>query len=196
MRGKSLVLVLVSSLLVAACSSKSGPAASATRNLGGDSPSLTKLPKLPLPEARLQGIYLVKMYVTHNSFDSKPATNQKFRFEPKCNEGSCDVTLGGAMQFTQGLEDRQQAGAEKRFLLRLAKLGRDYAGTKVGYFASCGNKPDKDRWTFDIKVDKARYIDSMWTVVHWSGTWTRDSNFGGLCTPGRLKTVIRGTRTS
>ena len=68
------------------------------------------LPRLSLSEARLDGKYDVKVFVTSNSFHSKPAPRQAFRFIPKCDEGACDVTLLGAMAFTQGLADRQAAG--------------------------------------------------------------------------------------
>jgi hypothetical protein len=97
------------------------------------------------------------------------------------------------MDFGFGLEDRQSAGAEKRFDIRLANLGRSYQGTKVGYWASCGNEPDKDRWSFVVRVDKAKYVDDVWTVVRWSGTWTRRADFAGACQVGRLRAVIRGT---
>jgi hypothetical protein len=104
------------------------------------------------------------------------------------------VTLVGAMAFTQGLADRQAAGAAKRFDIRLALLGRRYGGTKVDFWASCGDEPDKDRWTFAINPDRARYVDDVWTVVRWSGTWSRSSPFSsGNCRPGHLRAVIRGT---
>ena len=82
------------------------------------------MPSLTLDEARLDGKYDVKVFVTSNSFDRKPAHRQVFKFIPKCDEGACDVTLFGAMAFTQGVADRQAAGAEKRFDIRLALLGR------------------------------------------------------------------------
>lgn len=185
-------------LVLASCTSDTAATDAAspqppTASLSTASPSPTRLPKLPLTEARLTGKYDVKVFVTSNTFDSKPSRSQVFRFVPKCDQGACDVTLTGAMTFTQGLADRQAAGAEKRFEIRLANLGRSYRGTKVDYWASCGNEPDKDRWTFAIRVDKAKYIDDVWTVVRWSGTWTRSADFASACTPGRLHTVIRGT---
>jgi hypothetical protein len=190
------VVAALAALSLAACTSGSGSAGVTTSvptPAVSVSPSPTTPPELPLTGARLAGTYAVKVYVTHNTFDSNPASTQKFRFEPKCDEGACDVMLSGVMEFGKGLADRQQAGAEKRFLIRMANLGRGYGGTKVGYFASCGNEPDKDRWTFDIKVDRAKYVDGVWTVTRWSGVWTRDSGFGGECRPGKLKAVIRGT---
>jgi hypothetical protein len=146
-----------------------------------------------LTEARLAGKYDVKVFATSNSFDSKPAQSQVFRFIPKCDVGACDVTVAGSMAFGQGLADRQAAGAQKRFDIRLAGLGRSYRGTKVDFWASCEDEPDKDRWTFAIRVDKAKPIDDVWTVVRWSGTWSRVADFAGACRPGRLRAVIRGT---
>jgi hypothetical protein len=180
-------------LVLASCTSDTATTAPVSPQPSTASPSPTKLPRLPLTEARLTGKHDVKVYVTSNTFDSKPTPSQVFRFVPKCDQGACDVTLTGAMSFGQGLTDRQAAGAEKRFEIRLANLGRSYGGTKVDYWASCGNEPDKDRWTFAIRVDKAKYIDDVWTVVRWSGTWTRLANFAGACTPGHLRAVIRGT---
>jgi hypothetical protein len=133
------------------------------------------------------------VFVTANTFDSKPTQRQIFRFVPRCAEGACDASVVGAMAFGQGLEDRQSAGAEKRFNIRLANLGRSYRGTKVDYWASCSDEPDKDRWTFAIKIDKAKYVDDVWRVVRWSGTWTRSANFTAVCRPGHLSSVIRGT---
>jgi hypothetical protein len=192
-----LVLGVTVLVALAGCSSNSGSGEAATSggpSINLSSPTPTK-PKLALSESRLAGKYEVKLYVTSNSFDSKPLRAQVFRFLPKCNEGACDVTMTGAMDFGQGLEERQSAGAEKRFDIRLANLGRSYQGTKVGYWASCGDEPDKDRWTFAIKVDNARYIGDVWTVVRWSGTWTRRSDYSGPgdCLPGHLRAVIRGT---
>lgn len=135
----------------------------------------------------------MKVFVTSNSFDSKPAPRQAFRFIPKCDEGACDVTLVGAMAFTQGLADRQAAGAAKRFDIRLALLGRRYGGTKVDFWSECSGEPDKDRWTFAITPDRARYVDDVWTVVRWSGTLSRSANFAGACLPGHLRSVIPGT---
>jgi hypothetical protein len=103
------------------------------------------------------------------------------------------VTLFGAMAFTQGLAHRQAAGAEKRFDIRLALLGRSYRGTKVDFWASCGDEPTKDRWTLAIKTDRARYVDDVWTVVRWSGTWSRSADFPSACSPSHLRSVIRGT---
>lgn len=97
------------------------------------------------------------------------------------------------MDFGQGLSDRQAAGAEKRFEIRLAHFGRTYRGTKIDFWASCGEEPNKDRWTFAIRVDKAKYIDDVWTVVRWSGTWTRAANPSVACRESRLRAVIRGT---
>jgi hypothetical protein len=190
--------VLMSLLILTACSSNAEPEGSASPpstspQTPAASPSPTKLPRLPLAEARLDGKYDVKAFVTSNSFDSKPAPRQVFKFQPKCDEGACDVTLIGAMDFTQGLADRQSAGAEKRFDIRLAQLGRRYGGTKVDFWASCGDEPDKDRWTFAITPDRAKYVDDVWTVVRWSGTWSRSGDFGGTCAPGHLRAVIRGT---
>jgi hypothetical protein len=190
--------VLLAALISTSCTSNeqpetgASPEASTSPQAPAASPTPTELPRLPLAEARLGGKYDVKVFVTSNSFDSKPAPRQVFRFVPKCDEGACDVTLIGAMAFTQGLADRQGAGAEKRFI-RLALLGRSYRGTKVGFWASCGDEPDKDRWTFAIKADRARYVDDVWTVVRWSGTWSRAADFSGACKPGHLRAVIRGT---
>jgi hypothetical protein len=147
-----------------------------------------------LTEARLDGKHEVKVFVTRNNFDSKPARTQVFRFLPRCEEGACDVTLSGAMDFSMGLADRQAAGAERRFDIRLTNLGRSYRGTKVDYWASCEDEPDKDRWTFAIRIDRPKYINEVWTVVRWSGTWTRAAlGANGACRPGRLASVIRGT---
>jgi hypothetical protein len=199
-----IVVVVVATVLASAsCTSDAQPEpATAPLSPGtttastSASPSPTKLPRLPLSEARLDGKYDVKVFVTSNSFDSKPAPRQAFKFIPKCDEGACDVTLLGAMAFTHGLADRQSAGAEKRFDIRLALLGRRYGGTKVDFWASCGDEPDKDRWTFAIKPDRARYVDDVWTVVRWSGTWSRSANFNGDCLPGHLRSVIRGIPAS
>lgn len=182
-------------LVLASCTSDTATTDSASPqpSTASASPSPTKLPKLPLSEARLTGKHDVKVFVTSNTFDSKPSRSQVFRFVPKCDQGACDVTLTGSMAFTQGLADRQAAGAEKRFEIRLANLGRSYRGTKVDYWASCGKEPDKDRWTLSIRVDRAKYINDVWTVVRWSGTWTRRADFASACTPGRLHAVIRGT---
>jgi hypothetical protein len=189
----TLAVVLATLLISTSCTSDDQSEPSAAPEAPAASPTPSKLPRLPIAEARLSGKHDVKVYVTSNTFDSKPTPSQVFRFVPKCDQGVCDVTLTGAMSFGQGLTDRQAAGAEKRFEIRLANLGRSYGGTKVDYWASCGNEPDKDRWTFAIRVDKAKYIDDVWTVVRWSGTWTRLANFAGACTPGHLRAVIRGT---
>jgi len=191
---KRWLILGVTVMALGGCTSSSGSGQAATSEDASIVPTPTplKAPKLPLSEARLAGKYEVKLYVTSNSFDSKPLQTQLFRFLPKCDEGACDVTITGAMDFGQGLEERQSAGAEKRFDVRLATLGRGYRGTKVGYWASCADKPTKDRWTFAIKVDKARYVADVWTVVRWSGTWTRESNFSSLCLRSRLRAVIRG----
>jgi hypothetical protein len=198
MRLKIILGVSVLVALAGGCSSNSGSGEEVASGAPSivPSPTATKPPKLPLSESRLAGKYQVKLYVTSNSFDSKPLQAQLFRFLPKCDEGACDVTITGAMAFGQGLEDRQSAGADKRFDIRLVNLGRGYQGTKVGYWASCGDEPDKDRWTFAIKVDKARYVGDAWTVVRWSGTWTRRADFGNVCLPGHLRAVIRGTRAT
>jgi len=172
--------------------STSGSSASPTAVMS-PTPTPTPLPKLPLSEARLAGRYNVKLYVTANTFDSKPIQQQEFRFVPRCDQGACDASVIGTMEFGHGLADRQSAGAEKRFDIKLASLGRSYRGTKVGFWASCNDEPDKDRWTFAIKVDRAKYIDDAWMVVRWSGTWTRSAIFAGACLPGHLRSVIRGT---
>jgi hypothetical protein len=171
----------------------SSPSQSLAPSVASPTPSATKPPRLPITEARIEGKYQVRLYVTHNSFDSKPSSKQVFVFEPRCANGPCDVFVSGKMLFGQGLSDRQSAGAEKRFSIKLAGFGKNYEGTKVGFFAECNGQPDRDRWTFDIKIDKAKYVGDVWTVLKWSGIWTRAANFGGPCVPGKLKTVIRGT---
>jgi hypothetical protein len=194
MRLRLILGVTVLVTLAGGCSSNSGSAEEVISEVPptASTSSLTKPPRLSVSETRLAGKYELKLYVTSNSFDSKPLQAQLFRFLPKCDEGACDVTITGVMAFGQGLEDRQSAGAEKRFDIRLANLGRSYQGTKVGYWASCGDKPDKDRWTFSIRIDQARYIDDVWMVTRWSGTWTRRANFQSDCLPGHLRAVIRG----
>jgi hypothetical protein len=188
---KSVMLIAVATTCTTTPSGES--ATPATTPTEAPSPSPTRLPRLPTAEARLDGRYEVRLFTTSNTFDSKPQQDQIFRFLPRCDEGACDVTISGAMEFGQGAADREAAGAEKRFDLRLANLGRTYRGTKVDYWASCGDEPDKDRWTFSIRIDKAKYLDEVWTVVRWSGTWTRQANFASLCRGGRLRAVIRGT---
>lgn len=169
------------------------PASPTAASSPSPSSSPSPLPKLPVAEARLAGKYNVKVFVTANTFDSKPMQRQVFRFVPRCAEGACDASVVGVMAFGQGLEDRQSAGAEKRFNIRMVTLGRSYRGTKVDYWASCNEEPDKDRWTLAIKIDKAKYIGDAWKVVRWSGTWTRNANFASNCLPGHLRSVIRGT---
>jgi hypothetical protein len=194
-------LLVLSLIVLVGCSSGGGSSSMPTPIAAAPSgelattpsPSPSKLLKLPDSEGRLVGKYNVKVFVTSNTFDSRPSTQQLFHFQPKCQKGACDVTLTGAMGFSQGLSDRQHAGAEKRFEVRLANLGKSYGGYKTGYFASCGTEPDKDRWTFNIKVDASKYVGDTWTVARWSGIWTRSSDFGGACTPGHLHAVIRGS---
>jgi hypothetical protein len=102
--------------------------------------SPTRPPRLPLAEGRLEGKYEVRLFTTSNSFDSKPLQDQLFRFLPRCDEGSCDVSITGRMGFGQGLEDREQAGAEKRFdlsgQLRCYRIG--HAVGDVGIDAPSG----------------------------------------------------------
>jgi hypothetical protein len=186
--------------LLAGCSGSESPGAatpSASAVEGNSSPSATPtLEELPTSEGRLEGKYNVKLFTTSNTFDSKPAKNQAFRFEPKCGTGACDTALTGRMVFEgAGSEDRKQAGAEASFSVTLRSFGKKYEGFDTDFFASCGTEPDKDRWTFNLTVDKAVYVGEVWTAQKWSGTWTRAAlGSGGVCTPGRLKAVIRGTR--
>ena len=194
---KGATLVILALTLAGCTSGPNGSSREASPARGGPTassplPTDTEPPQLPLQDGRLDGKYNVKVFVTANSFDSKPGKKQTFRFTPRCAEGACDVIVSGVMNFGQGLEERQAAGAEKRFDIRLALLGRSYRGTKVGFWASCGDEPDKDRWTFSIKIDKAKYVDDIWTITRWSGTWSRQAS-GGPCIPGRLRAVIRGT---
>jgi hypothetical protein len=160
----SIAAIAAFALIVTSCTSDGGTEERATGTSApapAPSPTPSKPPKLPVSEARLGGKYDVKVFVTSNSFDSKPLKAQLFRFSPKCDQGACDVTVTGAMDFGFGLADRQSAGAEKRFEIRLANLGRSYQGTKIGYWASCQDEPDKDRWSFAIRVDKAMYVDDV-----------------------------------
>jgi len=121
-------LVLIGGACTGGDESTSSPSASPTAVA---SPSPTPLPKLPLSEARLAGKFNVKHYVTANTFDSMPLQRQVFRFVPRCDEGACDASVVGAMAFGQGLEDRQSAGADTRFNIRLAGLGRSYRARRL-----------------------------------------------------------------
>jgi hypothetical protein len=166
------------------------------------SPSPTKLPKLPLDEARLQGKYNVKLFVRRSNFGSRPSKQQVFSFQPLCQQGSCDVNMRARIAFdpTPGGEQRQQAGANPKFTVKLRQLGKSYAGFTNGFFATCivnGNAAaEKDRWSFNLRVATAKYIGDRWTVTRWEGTWTRSASFAGTaCAPGHLAAVIRGSRT-
>ena len=98
MRGRAAMVAvgIVTVLAGASCTSDTQPETEAAPpEATTASPSPTMLPRLPLSEARLDGKYDVKVFVTSNSFHSKPAPRQAFRFIPKCDEGACDVTLLG-----------------------------------------------------------------------------------------------------
>jgi hypothetical protein len=95
-------VVLAALLISTSCTSDEQPEPSALPEAPAASPTPSKLPRLPIAEARLVGKYDVKVFVTSNTFDSKPAPRQLFRFVPRCEVGACDVTLVGAMAFTQG----------------------------------------------------------------------------------------------
>jgi hypothetical protein len=157
------------------------------------SPSPTRPPKLPLVDARLEGTYEVKLFVTSNTFDSKPDRDQRWHATPKCPEGPCDSLLNSRVSFG-GDVDRQQAGATGKVDVRLLQSARRFLGTKVGFFASCVDQPDLDRWTWRIHVEAAKYVKDVWTVTRWSGTWTRNAEVGPPvpCSRGHLTAVIRG----
>jgi hypothetical protein len=100
------------------------------------------------------------------------------------------------MQFDQtpGATQRQQAGAAHVAIVKLRQIGRSYAGYQTGLFAVCNGKADKDRWTFNIRVTKAKYVGDTWTAIKWEGTWTRSATFNtSLCSLSRLSAVIRGS---
>jgi hypothetical protein len=81
--------------------------------------------------------------------------------------------------------------------VRLSRLGRSYGGLVNGFFASCETEPTRDRWTFNVKVEDADYVDGAWKATRWSGSWTRQATFvGTICSPGRLRAVIRGRPSS
>jgi hypothetical protein len=98
MRWSSALAKAVAAIVVfTSCTSDAQPEQAASPEPPTASPSPTKPPRLPLTEARLAGKYDVKIFVTSNSFDSKPAQSQVFRFIPKCDIGACDVTVAGSM---------------------------------------------------------------------------------------------------
>ena len=158
------------------------------------SPSLTPL---PLEEARLDDEWMVRLFVRGSNFQSRPEKTQRgWIFTPRCEEGACDVILEGRVRFARDPE-RRLAGAEERFRVRLSRLGRSYGGLVNGFFASCETEPARDRWTFNVKVEDADYVDGAWKATRWSGSWTRQATFvGTICSPGRLRAVIRGRPSS
>ena len=190
---------------LAACTSSSSAEDAASppgeESASTDSPSTTATPsstpslqEQPIQLARLSGTYNVKLYVTRSTYESKPDRQQVFKFAPKCDEGPCDAALSGNMSFGgAGADDRKSAGASNKFVVKLRTLGKKYEGFDSGYYGSCDGKPVKDRWTFAVSSERASYVDEVWTVTKWTGTWTRDSGSGGTCTPGYLKAVIRGS---
>lgn len=187
-------------VLVSACTSSSSStvgAPSGTSSFPSEltpSPTATALPDLPPDEARLGGKYEVKVYVTSSNFASKPDLIQVFHFKPKCDSGACDVTLSGRIKFVgKGATDRRSAGATGDFVVKLAHLGKGYAGRVTDFFASCLDEPDKDTWEFKLSVDKAKYVGDVWAVQKWSGSWTRSVRSAGLCGTSHLRAVIRGT---
>ena len=105
-------------------------------------PSLTPSPApsltpLPLEEARLDGEWMVRLFVRGSNFQSRPEKLQRgWIFTPRCEEGACDVILEGRVRFARDPE-RRLAGAEERFRVRLSRLGRSYGGLVNGFFASC-----------------------------------------------------------
>jgi hypothetical protein len=137
----------------------------------------------------------VKLFVRSSTFDSKPGGSQLWRFKPTCDTGACDTALKGRVKFeasTSGNQARKKGGATDAFVAKLRLFGKTYGGRVTDFFATCGTSPSKDTWTFKIKVVNAKYVAGMWTVTKWEGLWTRDARFG-VCPPGHLSAVIRGT---
>lgn len=144
--------------------------------------------------ARLEGTYDVKLFVTANSYKSKPDPRQTWKFSPKCPDGACDTIATGIVHFQgKGASDRRQAGATGRFDVRLFQVRARYTGSVTDFLGSCGKKPKKDTWTFALRVDRAAEVDGAWTVTKWSGTWERLASFDPVCGAAKLKAVVRGS---
>jgi hypothetical protein len=120
LRSKQATLVGLLMLLTSTCTNEASepvPTSPTGKSEGSTSATVipTDLPEPPLGEARIEGRYAVKVFVTNNSFGSNSARLQTFLFDPKCASGACNVTIAGRMIFTKGREDRQIAGASSRF---------------------------------------------------------------------------------
>jgi hypothetical protein len=185
-----MVLVATCVLVLTGCTGDAEPqgdAPSASLSASASASPSPKPPKPPLSEARLEGLHQARIFVTSSTFAGKGAQPpQIMHFRPKCAEGACDVVLSGTMRYGE------EPIADDHYIVRLINTGRSYQGTVTGFFARCNDNPDKDRWTFIIRLDKAQFVDGVWTATRWNGTWTRDADFGGACRPGKQRAVIRG----
>jgi hypothetical protein len=188
-------LISVVCLVFVACVSNSASPPSPTlATVSIASPSAaqshTKPPKPSLSDAPLGRVYDVKIIVTHTTFDSNPLPSQVFKFDPQCSKTVCNVyLLNTSMKFTS---NSQRTPSLNKVNVKMAKLGASYAGSTKGFYATCNDQPSKDTWEFRIRADKVKYVEGRWLIDKWSGIWTRNAPFG-LCIPGRLRAVVRGS---
>lgn len=141
-----------------------------------------------LADARLGGVWEVKMKVTRNTFESKPHRSQSgWRFHPTCETGACDVPFKGTVEIGR------RAGKSSRDHLRFPMFERrgNYQGDyRPRIHLSCGSAPAQ----LAITTTEARVDDAgRWIATAWEGTYSRWSN--AACGGDRLRTLVFGTPT-
>jgi hypothetical protein len=189
--------ILVGLFVLAACSEQSPtPESAPAPSEATTEPSPVTSPDLPKDEARLEGDYKVKLFVRRSNFLSNPAKLQNWSIEPTCDKGTkCPVVLSGKVEFGSGpgSSKRAPSGAKNEFDVKLHGLGGRYGGSVTDFFASCGDAPCKDTWTFSMRVTEADYVGDTWIATEWEGSWSRFSPGNGVYRDSRLTAVVRGS---
>jgi len=141
-----------------------------------------KVPTPPLPAARVEGDFNVKVKaVSTTGFSSyDDSFTLGWHFRPKCGTEACNVVWTDL--------------AEKTLKATLARRGGTYSGSDSGHFnVKCGSVVTTTDITIAFHVTKARGLDGEWRASRIDGTMTQDDPAQLGCVHSHAVLNITGT---
>lgn len=189
----SRLLVGLCVVLFAACTSAEGPtspASSIAVDTGSTSPDSSPSPAdvaidtlhLPDNQGRIEGLYTGKLILLKSVAitGSRTDPNIKWRADPLCKEGPCDVHLTSI----SGKYAVRLVYTEGKHLYRGQALRKD--------FYSCGSVSEDATAAFSLRAESSHLVEDVWTATALSGTVTYTSSAkSSTCPTSTEKYAIR-----